>query len=74
MSLFTDVLSVTLFLVVWFLLLFAVVLVVFVVDGGVVCKITDAGLKPRTAVIENDMNKIDGSREKIFNQESYTIK
>lgn len=48
--------------------------IVFVVDGGVVCKITDAGLKPRTAVIENDMNKIDGSREKIFNQESYTIK
>lgn len=30
--------------------------IVFVVDGGVVCKITDAGLKPGTAVIENDMN------------------
>lgn len=29
--------------------------IVFVVDGGVVCKITDAGLKPGTAVIENDM-------------------
>lgn len=27
--------------------------IVFVVDGGVVCKITDAGLKPETAVIEN---------------------
>lgn len=30
--------------------------IAFVVDGGVVCKITDAGLKPGTAVIENDMN------------------
>lgn len=29
--------------------------IVFVVDGGVVCKITDAGLKPGTAVIENDV-------------------
>ena len=29
--------------------------IVFVVDGGVVCKITDVGLKPGTAVIENDM-------------------
>ena len=27
--------------------------IVFVVDGGVVCKITDAGLEPGTAVIEN---------------------
>lgn len=29
--------------------------IVFVVDGGVVCKITDAGLEPGAAVIENDM-------------------
>lgn len=29
--------------------------IVFVVDGGVVCKITDVGLEPETAVIENDM-------------------
>ena len=29
--------------------------IVFVVDGGVVCKITDAGLEPGTAVIEKDM-------------------
>lgn len=27
----------------------------FTVDGGVVCKITDAGLEPGVAVIENDM-------------------
>ena len=27
--------------------------IVFVVDGGVVCKITDAGLEPGAAVIEN---------------------
>ena len=31
--------------------------IVFVVDGGVVCKITDAGLEPGTAVIENGMKK-----------------
>lgn len=29
--------------------------IVFVVDGGVVCKITDAGLEPGAAAIENDM-------------------
>ena len=29
--------------------------IVFVVDGGVVCKITDAGLEPGAAVIENGM-------------------